>query len=94
MFNEIKLIIIRDASLIYPDFNERFDIHTYASEFQIGEVIIQNGKPIAFYSCKLTRLQQQYTVTEKEFLCIVETLKKFCTILLSQRLKYTPTIKV
>ena len=40
--------------LIYPDFNKSFDIRTDASELNLGAVIIQNGKPIAFCSCKLT----------------------------------------
>ena len=48
MFNEIKRIFTRDTLLIYPDFNERFDIHKDASELQIGEGISQKGKPIYF----------------------------------------------
>ena len=32
----------------YPDFNETFKIHAYASEFQLGMVISQKVKPIAF----------------------------------------------
>ena len=75
MFDEIKQIVTRDILLIYPDFNERFGIHTNASEFQLGAVIIQKGKPIAFYGLKLIKPQQRYTVTEKELLGIVETLK-------------------
>ena len=34
-----------------------------ASAFQLGAVISQKGKPIAFYSTKLTDAQQRYTVT-------------------------------
>ena len=34
-----------------------------ASDFQLGEVIIQDGKPIAFYGCKLTGPQTRYIVT-------------------------------
>ena len=50
-------------------------------------MIIRNGKPIAFYIHKLTVMQTRYTVIEKGFLNIVETLKEFCTILLGQQLK-------
>ena len=64
-FDEIKWIFNRDALLIYPDFNKKIDIHTDASEFHIGEVIIQDDKPIASYSHKPTNPQQRYTVTEK-----------------------------
>ena len=54
MFNEIKQVVAHDTLLIYPDFNKRFDIHRDASELQLGAGIIQDGKPIAFYSRKLT----------------------------------------
>ena len=53
-FHKFKQIVARDTMLLYPDFNERFDIHMYASDFQLGAVIIQNGKPIALYSRKYT----------------------------------------
>ena len=65
----------RDTLLIYPYFNETFKIYTDASAFQLGAVISQKVKTIAFYSRKLTYSQQQYTVTETELLIIVETLK-------------------
>ena len=50
-------------------------------------MIIQNRKPIDFYSRKLTGPQTRYTVKEKEFLSIVETFKEFYTILLGQKLR-------
>ena len=43
----------RDTLLTYPDFNEEFKIHTDASNFQLGVVIIQKGKTIALYRRKL-----------------------------------------
>ena len=61
--------------LTYPDFNETFEIHTDASYFQLGAVIIQKVKPISLYSRKLTNSHKRYTVTEKELLIIVETPK-------------------
>ena len=65
----------RDILLIYLDFNENFKIYTDASDFKLGAVILQKGKPIAFYSRKRTESQQRYTVTERELLCIIETMK-------------------
>ena len=71
----------------YPDFNQPFQLHTDASKVQLGAVISQNNRPIAFYSRKLNPAQTRYTVTERELLSIVETLKQFRNILLGQQLE-------
>ena len=42
---KIKRIVDRDTLLTYPVFNETFKIHTNASAFQLGAVIIQKVKP-------------------------------------------------
>ena len=86
-FDNIKRVMSKETLLHYPDFNKEFEIHTDASLRQIGAVISQNGKPIAFYSRKLRDGQHNYTTTERELLAIVETLKEFRTILLGQKLK-------
>ena len=62
-FEKIKWIVSIDTFLTYPYSNETFKIHTNASAFQLGSVIIHKGKPIAFYSRKLTDDQQRYTLT-------------------------------
>jgi hypothetical protein len=81
-FDTIKRIMSRNTQLFYPDFNKPFEIHTDASKYQMGAVLHQEGKPIAFYSKKLNSAQMKYTVTEKELLAIVATLKEFENILL------------
>ena len=86
-FNQMKRIISREVLLAYPDFNKPFDIHTDASHTQLGAVISQDGKPIAFYSRKLNPAQTRYTTTERELLSIVETLKEFRNILIGQRIR-------
>lgn len=86
-FETIKKIIGRETLLAYPNFNETFDIHTDASHLQLGAVISQQGRPIAFYSRKLQPAQTRYTTTERELLAIVETFKAFRNILLGQRIR-------
>ena len=85
-FDTMKRIMARETILAYPNFNKAFEIHTDASAYQLGACISQDGKPIAFYSRKLTPTQMRYTTTERELLSIVETLKEFRTILLGQEL--------
>jgi hypothetical protein len=62
-------------------------MHTDACKTQIGAVMSQNGKTIAFHSRKMNGAQQNYAVTEKELLSIVATLKEFGNILLGQQIK-------
>src|SRR5210317_529644 len=85
-FEQMKELIARETLLRYPDFNKPFEIHTDASQVQLGACISQEGKPIAFYSRKLNPAQTRYTTTERELLSIVETLKEFRNILLGQQI--------
>ena len=82
-----------EALLSYPNFNKPFDIHTNASNHQLGAVISQNKKTIAFYSRKLNPAQTQYTMTEKELLAIVEILKELKNILL-KKIRSLQTTKI
>ena len=81
-----KRIIAKEAILAFPDFSKPFTIHTDASHYQLGGVISQDGKPIAFYSRKLNDAQTRYTTTERELLSIVETLKAYRNILLGHKI--------
>ena len=65
VFDEIKRFVSRDTLSTYPDFKEMFKIPTDDSAFQLGAVISQKGKLIAFYGIKITDAQQRYTLTEK-----------------------------
>ena len=85
-FETIKTIVGREVLLSYPDFSKPFHIHMDASKTQLGSVISQDKKPIAFYSRKLQPAQTRYTTTERELLSIVETLKEFTNILLGQKI--------
>ena len=84
-FDDMKKLISRDVILTYPDFSKEFKIYADASDRQLGAVITQDNKPLAFFSRKLNSAQRNYTTTERELLSIVETLKEFRNILLGQR---------
>ena len=62
-------------------------MHTDSSALQLGAVISQDDKPIAFYSRKLNSAQNYYTTTECKLLSIVETLKEVKNILLGKQIK-------
>jgi len=53
----------------------------------LGAVITKDNRPIAFFSRKLSEMQNRYTVTKIELLAIVETLKEFKGMLWGQIIK-------
>jgi hypothetical protein len=64
-FEQVKNVIAKDVLLAYLDFTLPFDIHTDASHTQLGSVISQEGKPIPFYSRKLTSALTRCTTAER-----------------------------
>jgi hypothetical protein len=53
----------------------------------LGAVITQDNRPIAFFSRKLSKMQQKYSVMDIELLAIVEILKEFKGMLWGQDIK-------
>ena len=74
----------RDVVLAYPDYSQGYEIYTDSFKFQLGALITQNDMPLAFFSCKLNRAHQKYSMTKQELLAIVETLKEFKGMLWAQ----------
>jgi len=75
-----------DGVLRERNFTIPFEIHIDSSDYQLGGVVSQRGKPIAFFSRKLNSAQANYTATDKELLGIVETLKEFRYIVMGHRI--------
>ncbi len=73
--------------MAYPDFTKPFEMYTDASTMQLGSVITQGNRPIAFFSRKLSITQTKYSVTKIKLLAIVETLKEFQGMLWGQTIK-------
>jgi hypothetical protein len=81
-FDKMHLLMAANALAAYLDHNKWFKVYTDASDFQLGTCIIQEGRPVVYFSRKLTKFQQNYTTMEKEMLSIVLTLKEFQGMLL------------
>ena len=71
-FENIKTAIAKDVVLAYPDYSQGFEIYTDSSKFQLGAVITQNNRPLAFFSRKLNTAQKKYSMTKQVLLAIVE----------------------
>ena len=82
-FHAVKDMVAQDTMLSHPNYKSLFTVHTDASKYQIGGVVSQNGNPLGYFSRKFNAAQANYSVTEKELLGIVESLKHSKTMLLS-----------
>ncbi len=72
--------------MAHPDYSKVFEIYADASSKQLGAVITQDNRPIAFFSWKLSDMQRKYSVTKIELLAIVKTLKEFKGMLWGQNI--------
>jgi hypothetical protein len=60
--DNVKAAIAKEVTLAHPDYPQEFEIYTDGSKKQLGAVITQMNRPIAFFSRKLSEAQQKYSV--------------------------------
>ncbi|KAI5675744.1 hypothetical protein M9H77_06694 [Catharanthus roseus] len=84
-FEDLKKAICNDPVLSLPDYSKPFEVHTDASDFAIGGVLMQDGHPIAYESRKLNETERRYTVQEKEMTAIIHCLRVWRHYLLGSR---------
>jgi hypothetical protein len=57
-FDKMHLLMAANALAAYLDHNKWKNIHTDASDFQLGACIIQEGRPVAYFLQKPTKLSK------------------------------------
>ena len=76
-FDQLKKAVCVQPVLQLPDFSKPFEIHTDASDFAYGAVLMQDGHPIAYESKKFSAIESRWPTHEKEMLAIVYALRKW-----------------
>lgn len=70
-FNKIKTLICKASTLSYYDPKKDLTLENDASEYGLGSVLSQEGRPLAFASRSLSDTEKRYAQIEKEMLAIV-----------------------
>ncbi|KAK8934390.1 hypothetical protein KSP39_PZI015066 [Platanthera zijinensis] len=70
-FQALKRAMTSTPVLALPDFTKEFVLETDASEVGIGAVLMQEGRPLAFYSKALAPRTLGLSTYEKEMLAII-----------------------
>ena len=74
-FDTLKNILTNAPILALPNFDLTFEINCDASGVGIGSVLMQNGRPIAYFSEKFNGAQLNYPTYDKELYAIIRTLE-------------------
>lgn len=76
-FEKVKQLVTNAPVLRYYDTQKDLMLENDASDYGIGSVMYQEGKPVAYASRSLTETERRYAQIEKEMLAVCFGLEKF-----------------
>ena len=74
-FDKVKQALVTPPLLAFPDPQQPYQVVTDASCVGIAAVLLQNDRPVAYESRKLSPAEKNYTTTEQELLAVVHALR-------------------
>ena len=90
-FEALKTVLTSPPILAHPRYDLPMEIHCDASHYGVGAVLVQqhDGKEhvLAYASRLLSKPEVNYSVSEKECLALVWSIKKFRTFIWGQKVK-------
>jgi hypothetical protein len=76
-FETLKGILVKVHVLKLPDFDKECEIHYDAFDFAIRGILVQDGRPMAFESKKLSKTEQRWQTHEKEMWVMIHFFKSW-----------------
>ncbi|KAF3675302.1 hypothetical protein FXO38_04813 [Capsicum annuum] len=76
-FKALKTAMFSTPVLILLDFAKEFVVETDASHYGIGVVLMQKGKPVAYFSKVLSPKHRGKSIYEKEYMALLNAVDKW-----------------
>ena len=76
-FRKLQWCLTHAPVLALPDSDAPYEVVCDACGIGLGAVLLQNQKPIAYYSYKLSDAERRYPVGEQELLAVITALKQW-----------------
>lgn len=76
-FEAIKQLLVSPPVLAYPDPDKAYELISDASITGCGAILVQEGRPVAYFSSRFSQAERNYTTGEQEMLGIIKALKEW-----------------